>query len=43
VLENVPPGKYTLEVWQERLGKVTQELVVANKDTPTVSVVMGKK
>jgi plastocyanin len=43
VLENVPSGKYTLEVWQERLGKVTQELVVANKDTPTVSVVMGKK
>jgi plastocyanin len=42
-LENVPPGKYTLEVWQERLGKVTQELVVADKDTPAVSVTMGKK
>jgi plastocyanin len=42
-LENVPPGKYTLEVWQERLGKVTQEVVVAAKDTPAVSVTMGKK
>ena len=43
VLENVPPGKYTLQVWQERLGKVTQELVVGDKGSTTVSVAMGKK
>jgi plastocyanin len=43
VLENVPPGKYTLQVWQERLGKVTQEVVVGDKAPATVSVAMGKK
>ncbi len=43
ILENVPPGKYTLKVWQESLGNMTQELVVADKGTTTVSVSMGKK
>jgi plastocyanin len=43
VLENVPRGKYTLQVWQESLGNVTQEVVVGDKATTTVSVVMGKK
>jgi plastocyanin len=42
-LENVPPGKYTLQVWQESLGNVTQEVVVGEKSTATVSVVMRKK
>jgi len=42
-LENVPRGKYTLQVWQESMGIVTQELVVGEKVTPTVSVGMGKK
>lgn len=43
ILENVPPGKYSLQVWQERLGTVTQELVVDDKGTTTVTVGMGKK
>jgi len=43
VLENVPPGKYTLQVWHETLGKVTQEVVVGDKGATTVSVPMGKK
>ncbi|HEX2230285.1 MAG TPA: carboxypeptidase regulatory-like domain-containing protein [Candidatus Binatia bacterium] len=43
VLENVPPGKYTLQVWQESLGRQTQEVVVTDKATTTVSVAMGKK
>jgi plastocyanin len=43
ILENVPRGKYTLQVWQESLGKVTQELVVGDKGTTTVTVGMGKK
>jgi plastocyanin len=43
VLENVPQGKYTLQVWQESLGNVRQELVVGDKGTTTVSVGMGKK
>jgi plastocyanin len=43
VLENVPRGKYMLQVWQESLGNVTQEVVVGDKGTTTVSVAMGKK
>ena len=43
VLENVPPGKYTLQVWQESLGRQTQEVVVTDKATTTVSVAIGKK
>jgi plastocyanin len=43
ILENVPPGKYTLQVWQESLGNVTQELVVGDKGATTVTVGMGKK
>lgn len=43
ILDNVPRGKYTLQVWQESLGNVTQEVVVGDKSTTTVSVAMGKK
>ena len=43
ILENVPPGKYTLQVWQETLGNVTQELTVGTKGPTTVTVGMGKK
>ena len=43
ILENVPPGKYTLQVWQESLGNVTQEVTVGKKGTTTVTVAMGKK
>ena len=43
IFENVPRGKYTLQVWQESLGNVTQELVAGDKGTTTVSVGMGKK
>jgi len=43
VLENVPRGKYTLQVWQESLGNATQEVVVSDKGITTVSVPMGKK
>lgn len=42
-LDNVPPGKYTLRVWQEALGNMTQEVVVADKAVTTVSLTMGKK
>ena len=42
-LENVPRGKYMLQVWQESLGNVTQEVVVGDKGATTVSVGMGKK
>ncbi len=42
-LDNVPPGKYTLKVWQELLGTVTSEVTVGDKDTTGVTVEMGKK
>ncbi|HKY09549.1 MAG TPA: carboxypeptidase regulatory-like domain-containing protein [Candidatus Binatia bacterium] len=42
-LENVPPGKYTLRVWQESLGNMSQEVVVAPNAPTTVSLTMGKK
>jgi plastocyanin len=43
VLDNVPPGKYTLKIWQEALGTVTREVTVGDKDTTGVTVEMGKK
>lgn len=43
VLDNVPPGKYTLKVWQELLGTVTRDVTVGDKDTTGVTVEMGKK
>jgi plastocyanin len=43
VLENVPPGKYNLQVWHETLGTVNQELIVGDKTSTTVTVGMGKK
>jgi plastocyanin len=41
--ENIPPGKYTLQVWQETLGAVNQEVTVAGNGTHTVTVGMPKK
>jgi plastocyanin len=43
VLDNVPPGKYVLKIWQEILGTVTREVTVGDKDTTGVTVEMGKK
>jgi plastocyanin len=42
-LENVRRGKYTMQVWQESLGTVTQQVVVGDKGITTVSVAMGKQ
>jgi plastocyanin len=42
-IENVPPGKYTLQVWQEILGIVTQEVTVGKKGDAPVTVEMQKK
>ncbi|MBI4523652.1 MAG: hypothetical protein HY695_07555 [Deltaproteobacteria bacterium] len=41
-LDNVPPGRYTLRIWQESLGTVTHPVTV-DTGTTTVSVEMGKK
>src|SRR5262249_7945329 len=43
VLDNVPPGKYTLKVWHETLGTVTRDVTVGEQDAAGVTVAMGKK
>ena len=43
VLDNVPPGKYTLKIWQEALGTVSRDVTVGDKDTTGVTVEMSKK
>lgn len=43
VLDNVPPGKHTLQIWQERLGTVTQEVTVGDKGLSAVTVEMSHK
>ena len=40
VLDNVPPGTYTMEVWHEDLGAVTQKVTVTAGGTADVSVEM---
>ncbi len=43
VLDNVPPGKYTLQVWQESLGIMTKEVTITAKGINSVTLEMGKK
>jgi len=43
VFENVPPGKYKLQAWQEILGRANQEVTVAGEGTQTVTLRMEKK
>jgi plastocyanin len=42
ILDNVPPGKYNLQIWHETLGSATQQVVVGEGGA-TVTVGMGKK
>ncbi|MGH7279860.1 MAG: carboxypeptidase regulatory-like domain-containing protein [Candidatus Rokuibacteriota bacterium] len=39
-LPRLPPGRYTVRVWQERLGTVSQEIVVAGDDATSVTLQM---
>jgi len=43
VFENVPPGKYKLQAWQETLGRISQEVTVSGEGTQTINVRMEKK
>jgi plastocyanin len=36
-IKNVPPGKYTLEAWHEKLGTQTAEVTVADGKTATAN------
>ncbi len=42
-LNNVPPGKYTLHVWQESLGTVAKEVTVSSEDVANVTLEMTRK
>jgi plastocyanin len=42
-LEDVPPGTYTLEAWQESLGKVTQEVTVKSGEGTKANFEMKMK
>ena len=41
-IENVPPGKYTLDVWHETLGKQTKAVEVKAGQTVKVAIEMKK-
>ncbi len=41
-IENVPPGTYTVEVWQETLGKTTQPVTVKDGQTTNVTFSLKK-
>ena len=43
VLDNVPPGKYTLQLWHESLGAMTQDVTVQDEAITAVTVEMSKK
>ena len=36
-LKNLPPGTYTIEVWQEKLGAQTQEITLGPSETKEIS------
>src|SRR5439155_1651033 len=36
-LRGLPPGRYTLKVWQERLGTISKDVVVGDQDPTTVT------
>jgi plastocyanin len=43
VLDHVPPGQYTLRLWQESLGVVTKDVAMGEETTTTVTVEMSRK
>ncbi|MGH7907541.1 MAG: carboxypeptidase regulatory-like domain-containing protein [Candidatus Binataceae bacterium] len=42
-ISNVPPGTYTLRLWQEKLGTVAKQVVVKPKTATTVDFTIGQK
>jgi hypothetical protein len=43
MLDNIPPGEYTLQFWQESLGTATQDVTVREESITTVTVNMSQK
>ena len=42
MFEHSPPGKYTLDVWHETLGKQTKDVEVKAGQTVKVAIEMKK-
>jgi len=42
-IKDLPPGKYTVEIWQETLGKQTKEVNIKAKEDTKLTVEMAKK
>lgn len=42
VIENVPPGTYTLEVWHETVGSSSQTLTVTEGQAANVSLELSQ-
>ena len=42
-IKNLPPGKYTIEVWHEAYKAVTQEIEVKGKESKTANFVLTEK
>lgn len=43
ILNHVPPGEYTLQLWQESLGAMTMDVTVKDKAITTVTAEMRQK
>jgi len=43
MLDHVPPGAYTLQLWQESLGTMTKDVSVRDEAITTVTVEMSKQ
>ena len=41
VLNNVPPGKFVLQVWHETLGRTSKEVTVGNQDVTGATIEMS--
>ena len=41
-LDGLPPGRYTLQIWQETLGTTMREVVVPDSGAASVTIEMGK-
>jgi plastocyanin len=43
VLNNVPPGKFVLQVWHETLGRTSKEVTVGNQDFTGATIEMSAR
>ncbi|HEX2715934.1 MAG TPA: carboxypeptidase regulatory-like domain-containing protein [Candidatus Acidoferrales bacterium] len=41
-LHNLPPGEYTVKAWHEKLGTVTQKIVVTSTETKKIDFVFKR-